>query len=112
MADEAWPDLRIPAPRGPTARAHLEQIQRAVRRARPAKQGVIEKAISACLSGRCLQGGDTPHEGAPPPFDEHGTSILAARAHAAEAAWDDCVAALRHGKASPGRTKGAKSERP
>lgn len=111
MTGEPWPEVRVPAPRGPRAREHLTQIQRAVRRDKPAKQGVIEKAISACLSGKCLQGGDSPHEGAPPPLEEHGTSILSARAHAAEASWDRCLDALRHGKAPPDRPR-KKGDRP
>ena len=97
MADE-WPDVRVPAARGPTARKHLEWIQRAVLRARPTNQGVIEAAIADCLDGKCLQGGDSPHRGRPPQVHAHGASILFARVCAQELDWEGCIAALRHGE--------------
>jgi hypothetical protein len=108
---DAWPELRVPAPRGPHASEHLGQILKAVRRDKPGKQGVIEKAISACLSGKCLQGGDSADEGVPPPPDDHGARVLFARSHAGELGWDACLAALRHGMAPPDSPKKAKRDR-
>lgn len=112
MTDGTWPDLRVPAPKGPTAKEHLAWIQRAVRRARPANQGVIETAIVACLDGKCLPGDDSPHPGRPPPPHPHGSSVLLARVCAAELDWDGCFAALRHGEAPRDRAKAPKAAKP
>jgi len=84
----------------------------AVQRAKPKNQAAIEAAIDACLDGKCLQGGDSPSSGKPPPVPAHGAILLFARVFAAEGEWDRCSAALRHGTTPPDPARTSKAKKP
>jgi hypothetical protein len=97
----AWPDVPVPAAKGPTARDHLDRIERAAQGAGRDARTAIEAAIDACVHGMCFTSEATP--GKPPPADQHGTMILYARVCADEQDWDGCSAAMQHGTASGDR---------
>ncbi|MFI5402173.1 MAG: hypothetical protein ACHQ1G_04490 [Planctomycetota bacterium] len=95
-----WPDTPVPAPKGPTGRKHLKRISKAALDGHAPNLTDIEGAIEACLKGYCLQAGNPPQRGKPPPDLAHGTSVLVARWYATDSPdWDECLAALRHGEA-------------
>ena len=112
MTDGAWPVVRLPAPMGPAAAEHLQQIRKAAQRANSANLRDIEEAIAACLDRKCLQGGNSRQRGRAPRDDDHGASVLLARAYAAESNWDGCLFALRHGEAPPDQTRKSKAPGP
>lgn len=107
MAGARWPDVPVPDPGGPTAKRHLEWILDTARKVAAPNAADIARAIAACLGGQCLQPGAAPQRGKSPRGGAHGTSVLAARVHAAEFRWKECLDALCHGEQSDaGKKKG------